>query len=471
MSVPLTGAGSLFVRAGHLGGLLKDINALRGGTTTTDVTATVPAKLGSVESDYQAGAIPHPDLIDGIQTQLTSWQSAQGGFLAQLAGYLSATIVRMVNDDAPQSNSSLKTALTTLIGQMVGAAASVQEATVTIGAAIPSGTPNGTPQIVLSGKDSKGAARQLVYPETLSIVCTSDSQSGGTLNQEPLSITGAAAVSDPLSYQWPAGSGATASLSAVDASQNNSGGTLLVNGDWTTFSTANIPDNWTIGPGTPGTTVFSAGSVNTYDSNGNALQITGNGAELTALTQAFATTSSSSPGAGGTPAKLAPLTQYAFALWIKVPTVPGAGVLTIDLVDGGGNVTNDASGVANSVSVSLPGLAAGVWTTLSGTLRTPAVLPSTLKLRVHLSTALTSADVLYLDRLALTPMTAIYQGGPAAAVFSGASKLIVGDTWTVAVTNTYGEMQKLFQRCCNLLSLGLQLPASAAPTIVDSLIS
>src|SRR5207249_2945438 len=143
----------------------------------------------------------------------------------------------------------------------------------------------------------------------------------------------------------------------------------------------NTLNNWTIAVGAAGTQVFKSSSGNAFDGLA-ALQITGDGSNLTALTQTFAAASGS-----GTTVKLKPLTAYALNGWLKMDTVPTAGVLRLALVDGSNVVINDAAGTANAVSKTLSAATTG-YLPLSGVFRTPALLPSTQKLSISLTTAL-----------------------------------------------------------------------------------
>jgi hypothetical protein len=67
-----------------------------------------------------------------------------------------------------------------------------------------------------------------------------------------------------------------------------------------------------------------------------------------------------------------------------------------------------------------------------------------------------------------------YQGGPYVAVFSANTNSIIGDQYTVTVSNDYGGgFQRGFDKLFNMKSLGRLLPSATGaivPTIPDSLI-
>jgi hypothetical protein len=105
--------------------------------------------------------------------------------------------------------------------------------------------------------------------------------------------------------------------------------------------------------------------------------------------------------------------------------------------------------------------------------RLPDPVPATVKIRVRLSTALSSGSSIFIDHLALTPATQLYTGGPYAAIFSGATDFEIDDKWSLTVTNAQaGAFQTLFDRLFDMRSKGLLLPSAtgAAETIDDALI-
>jgi len=456
MAVPVTSAGGLFTRLGHFLGGLYDINALRGGTATTRVLAAANwpiNRVAQIQTDY-AATPPDQIIINGLYTNIAAFQSAQGSFLRQIQQFCQNTLTYMVNADTPLPQPTIANAMRVLISQMQLAGSSVFESTVNAGVQTTVGTPNGNPVILASVKGPTGLFQEYMFAETLNFTCSQDSQSGAILGQEQFSIVGPASISNTLDPSWPGGSGVNASLRAVNAATNNSGGNLLTNSDFETFTVTNVPDNWTIVVGTPGATVFKGSAGNSYYGSA-CLQITGNGSENTSLTQTLT--------------NIQPLTQYGVNLFIKMSGVPIAGILTIDLIDGSNAVINDAQGAPNSFQKVLTGATTG-YLPLNGTFRLPSVMPATVKIRIRLSTALENTRSLFIDHLALNPMSLLYAGGPMVSIFSGNVKLILGDAWTIAMTNVYGGWQKAFEQIFGMRQLGLQLPSSGSPTISDSLI-
>lgn len=491
------------VRLGHEFAGIQDVQALRGGPASTRVLAggnMASRVIGTISPDYAAGT-PLPQVVDGILTALSSFQGALGSLLTDFQTRARNTLLAMYaldqqagNPNAPlaqlTAGFTLAQALTTLVSQMKTAAATVQAATVTAGALTAVGAPVGNPTAVVSLKNGQGAALQLCFPETLRVAITGDSQSGGaTLGNEPYTVTGQAAVADALSHLWPGGSGVNTSGTLVDGSKDNSAGNLLQNGSFLAFSTANYPDNWLVGSGAAGTQVLN-GTGTTYLPGGGSVQFVGN-ATAAGIAQAFGTTPSTAAGVGGTPATLKPDTVYHFSVPYKLSLAsPAAGVLEAALTDGSawpGTVLADDAAVNNIANVALTGVADTNWHVLSGSFRTPAVLPVTTpvaRLRVQLSTALSVGTSVYVGQPSFSAPVglsdgALYAGGPFFTLHRGPNRAIAGltpDTWQLTISNSYstsggGLLQQYFERIFGLRNLKLQLGASGSPTLADTLIA
>ncbi|MBV8086827.1 MAG: hypothetical protein JO247_18635, partial [Chloroflexi bacterium] len=453
---------------------LADVLALQGGAATARVLsgASLQSRLTKVQQYYAANTPLYP-VVDGIVGAISTFQNSAGtSLINDFVTRASNTVQQMANADTPLAQVTLSNALSLLISQMIGSSDSINSSSVSIGAQTAVGSPSGNPVIVVSDYTPAGLIYQTVLPETLTWTCTADSQSGtATAGQEPLAVSGAAALAN-WAYNWPGGSGLSTSLNCVDASVDSAGGAsgnLLTNGDFETFTNTNVPDNWVLLVGTAGTNVAREAVPYT---GSYSLGLLGDGSTLPAVYQPFNTAKSTVLNNGGTPSRLQPSSLYAFNLWYKLSIAsPSAGVLQVSLTDGSNAIVNDQAGNANAFTVSLPGVGNTSWHALSGVIRTPAVLPAQLRLRVRQSTALDNSNIVYVDRLALTPLSTLYKGGLSAAAFSGSNKLIKGDSWTFAVTNTMGVFAAYLERAFGLRNLGLQIPYSGSPTIADSLVA
>jgi hypothetical protein len=476
MTITLTTSGGLFTRLGHLIGSLNDVNAMRGGSVTSNVlgNAVLPVRVAQVVADYNQTPI-NSALVDGIFTQLEAMQAVLGQWPGYLQSLAINTMVQMAVQDTPLLQANLASALNLLIEQMVSGSQSVQKSVLSVGAQTMVGTPTGNPTVVLVAKRGTGLACEYALPETFTFACTRDATSGALVNQETFLATGLASVGDPLNWAWPGGSGSSLNLTVVDSTGNNQKGNLLVNSDFEAFTTANTADNWNLDTGVPGTQIFSGGSLNSYTGT-NCLQFTGDvGGTKTAVTQSFGVAPTTIVNGGGTLFFPAPLTLYILNGWLKVSATPLAGVAEFALVDGTGTILNDSQGNPNSFTKALTTVT-GTYTNVFGAFCTPSTLPPTTDLRIRLSTAIDSGTSVFFDHFSLAKASSFYTYGPMASVFSAKVAPLKGDSWTVALSNTMGGFQKAFQRLFSIGTLNyqgapLQLPSSATPTISDSLIS
>lgn len=450
MAILLTGADSLFVRLGHLGGGLNEIIA--------NIGTELGNRANTIAGDYDSAA---QDLVDNLYSTRDSYRGShttQTSFLRDLG---EATIIRMADDDVRLVSKDIQTAMAELIDQMTTSGDDVEESVVSVTVtADGDNTSDASVMASVIGPDGKNL--QYVFDEVLEIVVTGDEQSGeATADQEPYTLKGEVQVDDPLAWDWPKGSGTNTSGNLIDADIDN-GTNLLTNSDFEDFTTANQPDNWTQVVATPGTTLFAAGSGDAFRGS-DALKITGTGgAELTHIYQKF-------NNASGTLGRLRPLTVYAVNFWIKSSAIPAAGVLRVALVDGTNTVINDEAGTANSTSITLSGTTTS-YVKRTAFFRTPAVLPSEQRLELKITTAIESGKSIFIDGLAQVEAQPAYVGGPYVAAFAGSIPAVKGDKWTVDVTNTFGLMQKVFERFFGMRELGLTLPFDAAPTISDALV-
>ncbi len=453
MAVTLIGAQGLFTRLGKIINLINQINTFRSTTLTTEVD--------DITDEY---GDDRQDLVDGLFTQAASNRAANDAFLEDLRQLAEDTVIQMVYDDAKINPQTLTVALTELIRQMEATADDVDASTVSATLAYTAGN-NGDGKGGISVISPKGTALENVFDETVTLLVTADSQTGGTTEgQEEFTIDGDAAVNG-LEPEWPDGSGATGTLTVISA-QEDAVSNLLTNSDFETFTVANTPDQWDLDTGVAGTDIFSAGTPNHYIGT-TALRFLGNGAQLTRISQIF------DDSGNGTAGELLPNTVYGVNVVTKVSGVPAAGVLRLSLQTTGDAIINDDEGTANSYTISLP----GETTTYAhhyGTFRTPKALSAGTQFVIELTTALSAGVSVYIDEAAIAPATQLYPGGPYVTMFQGAAKWVTGDRVTATVVNDYaGEFQSAFERMFEMRAKNLILPSDtgATETVADSLIS
>ncbi len=184
----------------------------------------------------------------------------------------------------------------------------------------------------------------------------------------------------------------------------------------------------------------------------------------------------SSSGTSGT---LAPNTVYCFNFFAKKSASLLAGVIKVDLVDGSNTAITDDAGTAISKTVAFGTLTTSyaAYNFAFATPKTPTAYTGVYKLRVSVSTALTSGESVYIDDLSLTAMTQVGNTGVYVSIFAGSTAWAKGDRWNITVSNDYGgNLQTYCWRIFNMPSLivnglSLQFPSdnAAGETIADTL--
>jgi hypothetical protein len=424
-----------------MGGGLNEMNTFRG--------TTIGTRANNIEAQFQS---TDQNIVDTLYSQRDSYRLVHATYASFLQSLSQNTMIQMANDDTLLSQKTLFIALQLLISQMKSGAQSIKKPTVSGAASAVTGTGNGVGRVTVLGSD--GLQQDYIFNEAITALCTLDSIGGATAGNEQFTITSPAAQNTQLSWDWPGGSGTSAIITVVngETAVNN----VTPNPGWEAGFTSNVPNSWVALVGTGGATIFD-GTAAAYKGS-HVLQFTGTGAELTSVASTFTT------------GVIARSTIYGVNWWDKVSAVPAAGVLEISLVDGSNTVINDDNGVANLITVNLPGETTS-YAAHGGFFRTPTALPSTVKIRVRLSTALDNTKSVYIDTLALTPLVPQYPGGPCVVVYAGSTNFLKNDLITFTISNAYDSgWAKLAQRFWGLNSLGLKLPSSGSPTINDSLI-
>jgi hypothetical protein len=459
--------GNIFNLLGRLGGIAKKLR-----TYQTDAEA--------IMTDTTNGVVAHTKEEADVQAIMGSsylgvLSGTGGSVTGTLQSVASAYLNRLVYRDNPRFGQSLSSSNTTaslgeLVRQMEVAGATVRKHTVA--GSVTDFTGDGDGKLVVSVKRPvDGLTLENLFAETLTVVCSTDSYLGGaTAGNETLTVLAPGGPGDPFAFDWPQGSGASATLEAVDGSQDNSAGNLLTNSGFESF-TSDVPDNWVLEAGTASTNVADENSI-VYDPEdaGSSLRLIGDGSTLTTLYQVFG-------DSDGTSADLAALTQYSVCLWLARDGVaPAAGVMVVELVDGDGAIVKDEAGVDNSFEIDLTALSTG-FAPSTGAFRTPLKMPDELRVRLRMTTALTTGRSVYVDRMSMAEMVQLYASGPFVACHSGKSPFVTGDLAQIVLTNSRGAggsldtFQTLVARLFpDVVANEIQLPSSDAPTVDDGLI-
>lgn len=464
MSLSMTGTASIFSRLGAIFRAIASANRyLSDGDLHSGGLDGVGESYTNILAQYLSTLqhVPGQSLAsdrDSVRQALDSWKQS----LAQLA---QDTLIEQVTADATLTVEDVPTALNELIRQMGGG--NIYSPTYDVDANTVSGSWGsfgglygsaavGTGKAVVSVVRPDGRASEHVLAEVLEFVCDQDGQDGGTARSESFSFSGEAPQDDPLHWEWPGGSGASGTVTVVD-SADDAGTNLLTNGDFEA-KTSNLPDNWTLLVGTAGTTILSEATTVAREASTNAVEFVGDGGgTLTAIAQTFNSET-------GTTATLAPNRVYHGVFWARKSASLLAGAIQIGLIDGSNAAISDDAATANTLTV-LHSTLTTSYAAYAFTFVTPKDMPSTYKIRIRVSTALTSGESIFVDDVTFTEATELYPGGPRVSIHAGPTDFIVGDRANLTISNDgLGEFQQWFQRVFGMRDLGLQLPSDSGGT-------
>lgn len=413
---------------------------------------------------YEALLDLYPDNHDwpaSLAMMKTQLAEAASSLLPNLTQTARNTLLGMVQADVPTIR-TLSEALLELRRQMLAASETIKSTTVAATATAftgPTNTGNGV--VVLSVLRGDGLAQEHLLGEKARLTCVGDSNTGGaSTGRESFRFQGL-----PAGDLWRVnlgGSGASATTQVID-SASDGGLNLVSHGNFREWSNTTImPRNWTLTVGTVATDLICEFDLANVYTGGRAAKFA-TSAMLTNMYQEL------------TIAAFRPSTSYAVNVMMRRLGSVSAGVVKVDLVDGNSTVTKDDQNVHNEYSVSYSSLTTD-YISFPAVFRTPKILPSGLRLRIHVTTAIAGGSIL-VDHVALGRMAVPYIGGPSLAVFSGSTPFLAGDGWVVETTNNYGgsthgaTMQLLMNRLFDTKGQGVLYPTNASPTQPDSLIT
>jgi hypothetical protein len=360
---------------------------------------------------------------------------------------------------------SVGDAIQFLIREMANDSESVDGTTISKGAiAVGSGNVgNGTllyTELIPLGLKATVTQFPNIRTERLQIRCIADSQSGEIARgSEIFEVRGQAAYTN-LDYRFPSGSGARFVMSCLNAALDTGARyeQLLRNGAFTNYTTANIPDYWTVSTGTAGTHFAQETSV-TYR-GGSAFKMIGDGSTLAKVRQQMQAET-------GTPHAITSDRLYVLAIAARVNAGASAGTVRVSLQDNGGTVVS-------GTSVSLPYTVGTTYGWQYAFFRAPLSLPSTVYAVVEQTTALNSGGIMYLDELVLAEVRQSARGSQGFVILAGSTDWVNNDHLGLTVTNNgEGEFNTEFDRFFAMYENGYVLPANTAggETILDTLIS
>lgn len=489
MTMTFVGTGGVFTRLGLWFG--EELNVLkRLGKSAPTPSSLWGASGPTIDSDLAAANLIEAqyqstlqNVFDGTYQALATYQQASATWLSFLNSEAGQTMITQANNDTPLTNLNLQSAVALLITQLNASSYTVTKNTTSVSVSATSGN-HTTNTCTSSIVGSNGLNQEYVYAETLTLKVTNDQWHGGTAGSEPWSISGQVAdnagPNPPLTtgpqgafdWQWPLGSGAFAAGIVVDPNlnqQGSTGGNLLNNSAFATGSwTGSVPNQWSAAVGAG---QISKDTSNTFGVATADVEFAGDGSTLTTLSQQF-------NNSGGTTTVLTGDTVYAVHAVIKLSATASGGVLAMELATAntGGSIIQDDNGTNNQVNTTLTSQTS--FTVVSGYFRTPKNLPANQWLRLRLSTALTNTINLFINYVAMAKATQCYTAGPYVCVFREATDPVIGDSYSVTVSNNYGGvMQTAFWRNFNMPVLGLQLPSASTGSVgggavnVDTLVT
>ena len=448
MTVTLDGTGGIFTRLGkHMDAIVKAMSH------ATAMVETEPQDIdGAMNSASRYMIAP---IIDNAEQMGRNVVQAN---MAIIRESMTNVLIEMVHADNPLSVKDVPHALDELITQMTANSESLNDSAISISLNAKSGnTGNGT--IVSSYVNIDGNDSHPIRPEDIVATVVEDAQVTGTAGAEIWSVKGEHAEPD-WHRDFPSGSSTdklVVGCSATLDAGTNVGENRATNGDFEAFTT-NAPDQWEIVTGTAGTTVDD---IATPYRGTLALEITGNGAELTELRQKFG------DGVAGTAAKLDPLRHYCLSFACRDGGVtPVAGVLRVSLRDG-----SDAEVASSAITVDLTSVGS-TYARQSVVIRMPAEVPDPLYIYIELTTALTNTRTVLIDDLTISEMHAATPSGPWFSILSGPTDWVLDDRVTMAVSNDIdGDLARWMDQVFGMHAMGKAFPTSSSPTVSDVNIS
>lgn len=444
MAIDYTGDYGIFTKIGLIGGFLSDINAFQNSLANVKSPPFVDKFTDERKTALVLNYIP------SIDSQIESCGDLVPNLLSSVAA---SVIIDTVRKNDPLIPENLSDCMAELISNMKLDNQTVKGYTTSVSIVDP-GNKN---TVVVGLRNEDGNHNQFIFSENVRLEVSSDSYSGGaSAGNETFDIIAKPAADTVYSYTYPAGSGASGTVTRVDLTGSQTGGNILENGTFTiaSDSNANAPAGWSI--------VSDYGTMGTnFVKTTTGLKIIGNSKEDVRITQEI--TSS---------VTLRNSYAFFFRAWAPTALTKANAYLYLDLVDADGNLLVSDSNQACSFSIALNSLTS-TETVYTGNFVTGTKIPSQVFLRIGCTTADTSE--VRMDRLALAEQTQLYSGGPYVTVFGlPTAPLVSGERINLTFSKageTNNTFQVLFNRLFNTAEGGFTLPFSTSPTISDSKIA
>ncbi len=413
--------------------------------------AAFDTDLAEIEADLNTQSLLR--LYDGVSTAFDGYRSGVLSWISSNNSKIANILVdkRLLLDTLNMGSSTgIQQVLHDLIIDMNDATQSVTASVVTIGA-ITTGYENTDPgtllvDATLDGVTAPhpGVSAHLEYAGKLSqlaltaddlrVVCSADTNTGQTAYNESFELIGNSA-NNPY-HHLAGGSGNGPTLTPIHSQS-------IISGlQFTTFTVANTPDNWTITSGAAGTEIFKETSAPYEGTNG--LKLVGTSTDAT-LTNTVTTSN------------LTPDKRYLFCCYIKSDGLTTGGTLTIMLTGTGYTATSSEKISMNEAALD----AQTSYGLESFYITMPSEIPTDLKLQIDYASG--SAGNVFIDFCAFGEVD--YFNGCSFAIASGTDLFVVNDEMRLSITNNNaGVWQTFFRK-----AFDVQIPTSGSPTQADSL--
>lgn len=225
----------LFTKLGKIFRDQEVVNTFRSDTSS----------IANVVTEFDGESLSIRRALNSFQNADINRQSALSASIQSARSVAQELIIETVAADVSIPRKALDLSLAELIRQMITAGSSVDESSSTISV----GSITGSSNVAVVGymRDVRGDLLQYHVPEGIRVECTSDTSLAAT----SFLLTGEIAIADQLSQDWPGGSGVSKTITAATPTTS-----ILSNSGFDDEDDlANVPDDWYLSVGTPGTTI------------------------------------------------------------------------------------------------------------------------------------------------------------------------------------------------------------------------
>lgn len=416
----------LFTTLGKIVGGLDEANTYRG--------TTLAARADTLSARFDAAL---QDTAEGLYPALESGQGSLDSWVAYLSDLAADTIQAEVAADRDLPDLSLTTAILELDRQMRADVESLEDSDAAVVV-----TPNltdGTAVLIGTALQPTGVAAPLALADSYAVTVPRGRLGGDTQFQEILDIVGTREAVPSTSWEWPGGSGVSASVSVRDPHFNVG----LTNGRLSSVT------GWTQSPDGEWTADAATTAPRTgYTANVTHLDPTGASATLSQEVDIQART------------------IYAWTLKVFKDAGVQDWSVGVRLKDGAGVTIPGLTSTHTAASLS-----AG-WNTLTGFFVTPEAWDGEAEFEVSYSAIVTQTN-LEVAHAGIDSTTPLYTGGPTLFAWAGTEPLTTRDEWDVDVTvGGTGALHRGVDRLVDLRSvLPHGLPTSTVATQADALVS